>query len=203
MLRRCSELQTGTRQPQEDNNFFSPGAVLSMNGTGALSSDKAAYEISLSEKDSNWKRTEINRKFVILVDNCFPMYMSDPNDTSPMAQYATEEFWSKHATWLNVESTMMKQDKFPRTDRSKWIQEDRKFQNTGSPQDLVLNDVDHETKPSHLTTRQNNTLVITGRDAARTFELREQLVRCDSFMEVTLSRRRDLVSRVILSISLD
>ena len=50
---------------------------------------------------------------------------------------------------------------------------------------------------------QNKTLVITGRDAARTFYLRGQLVRFDSFMETTLSRRRDSVSLAILLVSLD
>ena len=175
----------------------------SLNGEGALPSDRARYETALMGKDPKWKLTEIHRKFVILLDNCFPMWMSDPDDESPMAKYATEEFWSKHSTWLNAVAITMKQDKLPRTDRSKWIREDRKFENTGSPRDLVLNDDDHETWPSHLTTWQSNTLVITGRDAAHTFNLRDQLIRFHYFMDITLSRRRDKVSLVIPSISID
>ena len=122
-----------------------------------------------------------------MLDNCFHMLISDPDDESPMAQYGTEEFWSKHASWLKVQATLMKQDKLLRTDRSKWIHEDRKLQNTGSPQDLVLNDDDHEAWPSHLTTWRSKTSVITGRDAAHTFNLRDQLIRLYSFMEATLA----------------
>ena len=69
ILCRFSEFQTGQRQSQDDDNFFSPRPVLSTNGTGVLPADKAAYENTLSEKDINWKRTEINRKFTVLVDN--------------------------------------------------------------------------------------------------------------------------------------
>ena len=52
------------------------------------------------------------------------MYMPDPNDPSLVAQFATEEFWSKHATWLNVESIDMATEELPRTYRSKLIHED-------------------------------------------------------------------------------
>ena len=90
-----------------------------MHGKGALPTDNAEYEAALNGKDPKWKLTEIHRTFVILLDNCFPMHMSDLDDESPMAKYATEDLWSKHATWLNANSTMMKQDKCPRIDRSK------------------------------------------------------------------------------------
>ena len=97
----------------------------------------------------------------------------------------------------------MAKDKFPNTDKSKCLHEDHKFKNTGSLDDMILRDNDHITWPAHLTTPVGKTLVITGRDAARTFDLREQLFRFYSFMDTTLSRRRDLACLVILSISPD
>ena len=68
---------------------------------------------------------------------------------------------------------------------------------------MVLKDNDHDTWPAHLTNWPGKTLVITGRDATRTFDLRELLVRFDFFMETILSRRRDLASLIIILVSLD
>ena len=79
----------------------------------------------------------------------------------------------------------MATEELPRTDRSKRIHEDQKFGNTGSPQNMVLKDNDHDTWPAHLTTWPGKTLVITGRYATRTYDLRELLVRFDLFMETT------------------
>ena len=70
-------------------------------------------------------------------------------------------------------------------------------------QDMVLKDDDHATWPARLTSLAGKTLVITGRDATRTFNLRDLLVRLGSFVETALSRRRDLASLIIISISLD
>ena len=183
--------------------MYSPGAVLNKDGTGVTPAAKIMHDNVLGTLDPNWKRTEINRKFAVFADNCLTMYMPDPNDTSPMAHTATEELWFENATWLNVETRDMAKDERPRTDRCKWMYEDQKFGNTGSLQDMVLKDDDHYTWPAHFTNLAGKTLVITGRGAACTFNLRDLLVKLDSFMETTLSRRRDLASLIRISISID
>ena len=124
--------------------MFSPGALLSRNGHGALPSDTARYETALDDKDHTWKFIETSRKFVLLVDDCFPLWMSDPDDTSSMGD-ATEDFWARHGDRLNVEASLMKQDEHPWTDKGKFVHEDRVFGNTGSAQDPVLRDHDYTT----------------------------------------------------------
>ena len=101
--------------------MFLPGASLSRDAS--LPSDKAKYETALDGKDPKWKLKETNQKFVLLVDNCLPMWMSDPDDASCMED-ATEYFWAKHGAKRNVEAFLIRQDKHPRTDKGQWIHED-------------------------------------------------------------------------------
>ena len=129
--------QPGVRQPLEDDKSFSPGALLSRDAS--LPSDKAKYETALDGQDLSWRLKETNRKFVLIVDNCFPMWMSDPDDASSVGQ-AAEEFWARHGAKLNVEAFLMKQDENPRTDKGQWLHDDRVFGKTGSAQDPILPD---------------------------------------------------------------
>ena len=96
----------------------------------------------------------------------------------------------------------MATEEHPRTDGRKWIHKDHKFGNAGSLQDMALGDDDHDVWQAHLTNLAGKTLVITDRDATRTFNLRDLLVRLGSFMEATLSPRRDSASLIKISISL-
>ena len=130
----------------------------------SLPQDRAAYETRLDGKDPKWRPKEADRKFVLIVDHCFPTRIADPTDESAIAQ-ATEDFWARFGARLNVETSTMKQDEDPRTDAGKWIQEDILFGNAGSGQDIELSADDYATWPLHLTQWHYKLLSITGRDA--------------------------------------
>ena len=79
--------KSGLGQPIDEDDRFSPGAVLGRNAY--LPTDRAAFETFLDGKDLKWRLKEANRKFVLIVDNCFPMRIADPTDESAIEQ-ATE-----------------------------------------------------------------------------------------------------------------
>ena len=183
----------------EDTNIFR-GAVVSINGTGAAPEGRAQHAAVLDSQDLNWRKNEISQKCVVLVDNCFVMSFSDPGDHSPVAQTATEKWWFQHATPLNVEARFMSRTG---SGGAKWIQEDRRFQNKNSVHDPVLADGNCNTWASHLTSPVGKTLVITGRNEDRKFTLEELLNRLDSFIASTMSRRRALISLVVIVVSFE
>ena len=114
-----------------------------MNGAGATAEARAMHAGVLDTYDLNWRTTEANRKFTIVADNCLNMYLSDPCDPSPMAHTATEDFWFRNSSFLNVETRGIAKNEFPSTDGCKWLHEDHKFMNTGSLEDMILQDNDH------------------------------------------------------------
>ena len=65
-----------------------------------------------------------------------------------------------------METRQIAKDEFPKTDNSKWLHEDHKFENRGSLDDMVLQDNAHIVWPAHMTTPIGKTLVITGRSEA-------------------------------------
>ena len=81
----------------------------------------------------------------------------------------------------------MATDEYPKTDNTRWIHEDRKFENRGSIDDNILQDTDHFTWPARLSTPAGKTLLIAGRNEERKLTLEELLHRLDSFIETTLS----------------
>ena len=105
--------------------------MLSVNATGVTVEARALHQSVLDSHDLNWKKTEANRKFTVVADNCLTVYMSDPNDPYPLACTATKDFWFRNASWINVETRDMANNELPRTDGCKWIHEDHKFGNAG------------------------------------------------------------------------
>ena len=51
--------------------------------------------------------------------------------------------------------------------------------------------------------RQFKSLVITGNGASRIFSVSDPLLGHDSFLEITLARRRDLITTTIYNMSID
>ena len=85
----------------------------------------------------------------------------------------------------------------------KWIHEDRIFQNRNSTGDPVLQHDDCHTWASRLTSPAGKTMVINGRNEERQFTLDELLSRLDSYLETTMSRRRALISLVVIASSFE
>ena len=129
------------------------------------------------------------------------MNFSGRGDQSPVAKTATERWWFQHAASLNVEDRFM-----ARTGSGgvTWIQEDRIFQNRQDPaHDPVLADNNCHTWASHLTSPAGETLVMTGRNEVRKLTLEELLNRLDSLIAYTMSRRRALISLVVIVVSFE
>ena len=78
-----------------------------MNGAGKTAEARALHARVLDTHDLNWKKTEANRKFTFVADDCLNMYISDPCDPSPVAHTATEDFWFQNSSFLNVETRDM------------------------------------------------------------------------------------------------
>ena len=78
ILCRFNNLPAGVRHPQADDVNIVRGAVVSINGTGATPEGRAQHVAALDAQDLCWKKNEIGRKCVELVDNCFTMHFSDP-----------------------------------------------------------------------------------------------------------------------------
>ena len=89
---RFNDLPAGVKESQEEDANVVRGAVVSTNGTGVTAEGRAQHAAALDSQDLSWKKNDICRKCVVLVDNCFVMNFSGPGDQSPVAKTARERW---------------------------------------------------------------------------------------------------------------
>ena len=117
-LCRFTRKPLGVIQPTGGHKRFMPCPLL--NKAATLPSDQVDHEAFLDGIDKNWKTKESRRKCLLVVDNCFPMWIADPEDTTAPSE-AKEPFWNNYSKVLNAEAPHMWRGEYPRTDAAKWM----------------------------------------------------------------------------------
>ena len=91
--------QSDVRRPVDEDDRFAAGSLLIRDASLPL--ERADHETFLDGKDPKLRAKEANRICLLVVENCVPMRIADPDDGSAVAQ-ATEDFGARLGKALNA-----------------------------------------------------------------------------------------------------